>query len=172
MADYGGKVYYNIAFLGNVEAAGVFNIFSTYQKRVDDRVAWIMEQLDHDIDLTANESYRFDRSKAEWPADAAAADDLWRKRLKFELVGELLNKKTLEEAKNVVRKRFERMIKNLAELDGNDLAEMFLSNIARLLRPALDLFFRLHVRGFRHPDEAATGGHRRHSRPRRRLRAW
>ena len=135
MADYGGKVYYNIAFLGNVEAAGVFNIFSTYQKRVDDRVAWIMEQLNHDIDLTANESYRFDRSKAEWPADAAAADDLWRKRLKFELVGELLNKKTLEEAKNVVRKRFERMIKNLAELDGNDLAEMFLSNIARLYDP-------------------------------------
>lgn len=134
-AEYGGKVYYNIAFLGNVEAAGVFTIFSVYQKRVEDRVAWIMEQLNRDIDLTATEAYRFDRSKAEWPTDAAAADDLWRKRLKFELVGELLNKKTMDEAKNVVRKRFERMVKNLAELDGNDLAEMFLSNIARLYDP-------------------------------------
>mgnify|MGYP003346246558 CR=1 FL=1 len=35
----------------------------------------------------------------------AGSDELWRRRLKFELVGELLNKKTLEEAKRMVERR-------------------------------------------------------------------
>ena len=69
MADYGKNVYYNTAFLGNINAA--YEIFYVYQTRVESRIAWIFEQLKKDFDLTANESYRADRAKAEWPADEA-----------------------------------------------------------------------------------------------------
>ena len=57
------------------------------------------------------------------------------KQQDFGALSELLNKKTIEEAKNIVRKRFERLLKNLADFEGNDLSEMFLSNIARLYDP-------------------------------------
>jgi carboxyl-terminal processing protease len=135
MEDYGAKVYYNVAFLGNLDAAGAYEIFYTYQQRVEKRIAWIFEELKKDFDLTAKDTYRADRSKSEWPANMAAADTLWRNRLKFEIVGELLNKKTPEEARTAVRKRYERMLKNLGEIEGNDLAELFLSTIARLYDP-------------------------------------
>lgn len=131
--DDGKSVYYNTRFVGNLNVA--YDIFYVYQQRVESRIAWIFEELKKDIDLTAKEAYRVDRSKAEWPANLAAADDLWRKRIKFELVAELLNKKPLDEAKTIVRKRYERMLKNLAEISGDELAELYLSDIARLYDP-------------------------------------
>ncbi|MEX2044281.1 MAG: PDZ domain-containing protein, partial [Opitutus sp.] len=133
MEKFGKNVYYNTAFLGNIDAA--YDIFYVYQSRVENRIAWIFGVMDEDFDLAADETYRADRSKADWPATMAMADDLWRKRLKFELVGELLNKKSLDEAKTAMRKRYERMLKNLGEIEGTDLAELFLSNIARLYDP-------------------------------------
>ncbi|MSU70291.1 MAG: tail-specific protease [Opitutaceae bacterium] len=131
--EFGKSVYYNTLFLGNIDPA--YKIFGVYEQRVASRIAWIFEQLKKDIDLTANESYRVDRAKSEWPSTAAAADELWSKRLKFELVGERLNKKTADEAKEIVRKRYERVQKNVADLDGGNLAETYLSTIAHLYDP-------------------------------------
>jgi carboxyl-terminal processing protease len=133
MADYGKNVYYNTAFLGNINAA--YEIFYVYQTRVENRIAWILEQLKKDFDFTTDDSYRADRAKAEWPADEAAADELWTKRLKFEMVAELLNKKTPEEAKAQLKKRYDRMLKNLGEIEGKDLAELYLTTIAKLYDP-------------------------------------
>jgi carboxyl-terminal processing protease len=131
--QHGKNVYYNTAFLGNIDAA--YDIFYVYQTRVEDRINWVFEQLKKDIDFKANETYRVDRSKAEWPADAKASDELWMKRLKFELLQEVLNKKSIDEAKAQVKKRYERMLKNLAEIEGTDLAEIYLSTIAKLYDP-------------------------------------
>lgn len=133
MEDYSKNVYYNTAFLGNINAA--YEIFYVYQTRVENRIAWIFDQLGKDFEFGGNESYRADRAKAEWPATMAAADDLWMKRLKFELLAEVLNKKTPEEAKAQVKKRYERMLKNLGEIESNDLAELYLSTIAKLYDP-------------------------------------
>jgi carboxyl-terminal processing protease len=164
--QFGKSVYYNTAFLGNIDAA--YSIFDVYQSRVESRINWIFDELKKDFDLTTNETYRIDRSKSEWPATSAAADDLWRRRLKYELITEILSKKkpnsakpaaakpasaeagaapdvkdsapakptdALTEAKETLRKRYERMLKNLAEIDGTDLAELYLSTIAHLYDP-------------------------------------
>jgi carboxyl-terminal processing protease len=127
------NVYYNTAFLGNIDVA--YDMFYVYQTRVEDRISWIFEQLKKDFDFTAPDSYAADRSKAEWPTNAAAADELWGRRLKFELLQEILNKKSVDEAKTQVRKRYERMLKNLGEIEGIDLAEIYLSTIAKLYDP-------------------------------------
>ncbi len=131
--EHGKNVYYNTAFLGNINAA--YEIFYVYQTRVENRVTWIQEELTKEIDLTANETYRADRSKSAWPTNLEEANDLWRRRLKYELVSEILNKKTPEEARTNVRKRYERLLKNTGEMEGNDLAELYLSTIARLYDP-------------------------------------
>lgn len=126
-------LYNNIASLGKIDPA--YAIFSVYEERVQTRVSWILEELKKDFDLTAKDTYAIDRSKLPWPADAANADDLWRKRLKFDILQEVLNKKTPEKAKEDVRKRYERLVKNLDDIETNDIAEMFLSTIARLYDP-------------------------------------
>ncbi len=133
---YGKVLYENISTIGNIDAA--YEIFYVYDQRTQDRVKWIFEELKKDFDLTTGETYRADRVKSEWPESAAAADDLWRKRLKFELVQELLNKKTLDQAKDTIHKRYERILKYVAEFEGADLSELFLTTIAQLYDPHTD----------------------------------
>lgn len=130
---YGSNIYYNVSYLGKIDAA--YDIFDVYDQRVTSRVGWIFGELKKDFDFSTNDTFRLDRSKSEWPSSAMEADELWRKRLKFELLAELLNKKTLEQAREVVRKRYERILKTVGETDGNDLSETFLSTIAGLYDP-------------------------------------
>lgn len=92
MSKYNANVVYaNLAYLGNLDPA--FDIYNVYEERVRDRVAWILRTLDGPIDLDDHETYAADRSKSEWPATSADADDLWRKRLEWEVGSELLNHK-------------------------------------------------------------------------------
>ena len=130
---YGKNVYYNVDYLGNIDSA--YSIFNVYDDRVTARIAWIFGELKKSFDFTTEESFRIDRSKSPWPASAAEADELWHKRLKFEMLQELLNKKSLPEARDIVRKRYERMLKNVGETEGSELAETFLTSIAGLYDP-------------------------------------
>ena len=130
---YGTNVYYNVDYLGKIDAA--YEMFYVYDDRVTSRIGWIFGELKKGFDFTTSDTYRVDRSKSPWPANAAEADELWRKRLKFELLEELLNDKTLDQAREVVRKRYERMLKSVGETDGSELAELFLTTIAGLYDP-------------------------------------
>jgi len=130
---YGGNVYYNVDYLGKIDAA--YDIFYVYDDRVTSRIGWVFAELKKDFDFTSSDTYRVDRSKSPWPASAVESDELWRKRLKFELLEELLNNKTLDQAREVVRKRYERMLKSVGETEGSELAELFLTTIASLYDP-------------------------------------
>lgn len=136
--QYSKNLYWNIRQLGNISAA--YEIYSVYETRVNARINWIFDELKKDFDLTTNETYRVDRTKSEWPANALASDTLWRQRLKLELIAELMNKKTMDQAKETVRKRYERMLKNMDDVEGSDLAELFLSNVGRLYDPHTTYF--------------------------------
>jgi carboxyl-terminal processing protease len=130
---YAPGLYYNLRTLGKLDAP--FDIYVMFEKRVDQRVNWIFDELKRDFDFTTHESYPFDRSKGAWPATKTESDDLWRRRLKFELLQEIINKKTPEDAKQAVRKHYERMLKNLADIETNDVTEMFLTCLAGLYDP-------------------------------------
>lgn len=163
----GNNLYYTIGNLGNLTVA--YELFAIYERRVQERAVWIAAELKKNPDLAGRETYAPDRSKADWPANAAAADDLWRRRIKFDLIQELLadpksitdtkqvsddsksaapgevkpapaTKKTLNDANAVIAKRYERLPKNVAEIDANDLAEAFLTCIAQLYDPHSSYF--------------------------------
>ncbi|MEN9841840.1 MAG: hypothetical protein RL376_1640, partial [Verrucomicrobiota bacterium] len=138
LAEIQGKyrpdsLYWNLATLGKLEPA--FIIYARYEQRVRERVTWVNERLARDFDFNTEASYALDRSKVDWPANAAEADALWENRLRFDLLQELLNKKTLEEARAKVAKRYDRILKNLDDFDANDVAEVFLTAIASLYDP-------------------------------------
>jgi carboxyl-terminal processing protease len=130
---YANGLYYNLRTLGLLDSA--FDIYILYEKRAESRVNWIFAELNKDIDFSAHDTFPLDRTKAAWPATTAEADDLWRRRLKFELLQDLLEKKTIEEAKKNVHRRYERMLKNLADIETNDVAEIFLTSLASLYDP-------------------------------------
>ncbi len=136
LRQFGPRLETDLAYLGNIEAA--FDIYKVYEQRVKARLSWIFEQLPQGFDFTAQESYAPDRSKSPFPADVAEADDLWRKRIKYEMLHDLVAKKTTEEAQTTLRKRYERMLKNLGDIETSDIQEMFLTSLTRMYDPHSD----------------------------------
>ena len=170
-------LYWNLSTIGRLDAA--FAIYGRYEQRVRERIQWIQKRLPGEFDFTSEDSYEFDRRELPWPADSAAADSLWEKRLKFELLQEVLNAKpkelaiqvpdgkseegsprpapdgteppaeaapklapvppppeqALADARAKVGKRYERLLRNLADFDANDVTEVFLTAIAGLYDP-------------------------------------
>ncbi len=131
--EYGSTVFYNVAYLGNLDPA--YDIFNEFETRLKSRVDWVFTQLKGDVDLTSDEKLAIDRSKAAWPASQDDSDALWRKRLKFELLTEILNGKSQAQAREIVRKRYVMMRKNLGDTEAGDLAELYLSTVTMLYDP-------------------------------------
>ena len=74
---------------GNLYAA--FEIYSAYKQNVQARTEWVYQRLTQDFDFAAPDEFTPDRREAEWPADSATYDTLWERRLKYELLNELLS---------------------------------------------------------------------------------
>lgn len=74
---------------GNLYAA--FEIFKAFRKRIEARTTWVHARLKQDFDFSIEESFVTDRKEAPWPADASEADALWERRIKYELINEMLS---------------------------------------------------------------------------------
>ncbi|MGD1032733.1 MAG: carboxy terminal-processing peptidase, partial [Opitutaceae bacterium] len=201
MKKYNGATVYEQVSQGDIDAA--YEIYNLYSDRVEARINWIFNELKKPMNLDENETFARDRSKSEWPATAADSDTLWRLRLKYEIIEELLASKAKpavtpnlkpkdgeaaptgtmtirgipeagnaasgavdnaasppEQAKDkaevsakpvvtadpvtaateVVRKRYERLLKNMSDIEGGDLAEAYLTSIAALYDPHSNYF--------------------------------
>ena len=136
--QYGPRIENDLAYLGNIDTA--FDIYKVYEQRVKTRTTWIFTALGDNFDFAAEDTYTPDRSKSPFPATEAEADDLWRKRLKYEMLNDIMGKKTQEDAKVTLRKRYERMLKNLGDYEAQDIQEVFLTSLTRMYDPHSDYF--------------------------------
>ena len=77
-------------------------LYDILMERINDRMAFIEQQLEQGFDTEQEESFMWDRKDAEWPADNAEWDDLWRKRLKNEYIARLVSDQLYAEESNSV----------------------------------------------------------------------
>lgn len=61
-------------------------VFNRFKERVTNRVAYVNHLLDKGFDVDKEEMYHWKRDKAPWPTDQAAWNELWRKKIKNDLV--------------------------------------------------------------------------------------
>jgi len=123
---------------GEVQPA--FDIFNVYQKRVDQRIQFALKQLDKEPDLTVKESYVFDRSKGPWAKDSTELDDVWRKRVKNDVIGLLLAGKTWPQAQETLRKRYQNFAYRSRQVTGDDVFSIFMNSYTHSLDPHTDYF--------------------------------
>jgi len=123
---------------GNLQPA--FDIYNVFQKRVDERIQYALKQLDKQPDLTVKESFVFDRSKAPWAKDSAELDDLWRKRVKNDVIGLLLAGKTWAQAQDTLRKRYQNFAYRSHQVNAGDVFAAFMNSYAHSLDPHTDYF--------------------------------
>src|SRR3981081_3950179 len=76
---------------GDVDPA--YAIFARFQQRNRERIQHAIALLKAEPDWTVNESFEFERQKAAWPSNEAEVNELWRKRVKNDVLSLLLTGK-------------------------------------------------------------------------------
>jgi carboxyl-terminal processing protease len=123
---------------GNIDPA--YLMFARFQQRNRERMQYALALLKTEPDWTLDESYEFDRTHASWPADAAQIDDLWRRRIKNDALSLLLTGKPWPEAADILRKRYERVLKRIDQVTSEDVFENLMNAYARAFDPHSSYF--------------------------------
>jgi carboxyl-terminal processing protease len=123
---------------GNVDPA--YLMFARFQQRNRERMQYALAQLKTEPDWTVDESFDFDRTHAPWPADEAQINDLWRKRVKNDALSLLLTGKQWPEAADILRKRYERVLKRIDQVTSEDVFENLMNAYARAFDPHSSYF--------------------------------
>lgn len=133
-AKYGKVLDDSLRFkTATVEPA--FAVFELYQKRLAERTTAALAILDKPVDFTLDEQFVYDREDAPFPKTAAEADELWRLRIKNDLLQGELGGKKREEQVEMLRKRYQRTQKEMATFEGPDILEVYLGALTRDLDP-------------------------------------
>jgi carboxyl-terminal processing protease len=131
-----GKDLDNLTKKGDAGAA--YDIYERYLQRLDATVARVGALLKQKHDFTVDEKFVPQRNKLPWPKDAAEAQELWRQRVKFELLGGKLAGDTLEKAAEKITKRYARLQRTMKQFDSSDILQVYLSALGHAFDPHSD----------------------------------
>ena len=112
-----------------------YSIFSTYQKRVSERIEYALLMIDKDFDFNKIESFNVEREDASWPYTTKQQNDLWRKRIKNDVLSLLLADKDDDEIKKTLVKRYSSIAKRTSQLDEDDIFQLYINAYATAIDP-------------------------------------
>jgi carboxyl-terminal processing protease len=118
----------------------VFAIFNRFQMRNRERVAHALDLLKTEPDFTVEESFEFDRAKAPWAKSNAELNEIWRQRVKNDAVSLMLTDKPWAETRDILQKRYERVLKRTEQVTSDDIFEVFMNSFAHVFDPHSSYF--------------------------------
>jgi len=118
---------------GDLEPA--FTIFRLFNQRRLERADYALQRLEQSFDFTLDEQYLFDRTDAAWPKDQNELDDIWRKRIKNDVLSLSLANKSTEEINKTLRKRYQRFKTRSEQTKAEDVYEIFINAYLKTIEP-------------------------------------
>lgn len=124
--------------LNDGDVTPAYEIFERFQQRLGQRAALVKELTASTYTFTTDESLLVDRREAPWPGNAQEAQNLWRLRVKYELLQEKLGGAKPEEWAKTVNQRYERLVRQFQEYDSSDVLQTYLTALAHTYDPHSD----------------------------------
>ncbi len=120
---------------GRLEPA--YEIFRLFRSKVEQRIDFALNLLQHyDFDYEVREDYRFDREEAPWAGDEAELDDLWRKRVKNDLLTARLDASESEPVdRDRLVKRYEGIRNRVQQMKPGDVFQAFVNAVTLSIEP-------------------------------------
>ena len=131
-ANYGSKL--DDAILGG-DLDPAHEIFTRYRKRVEARINQNLQLVKQGSKFQGDRAVNLNRQKAAWPANPAEADELWRDLIEAELLKETLNEHKLRSPEESVSRRYDQVLRNVREMEDEDVVKGFLSALAQAYDP-------------------------------------
>jgi carboxyl-terminal processing protease len=114
-------------------------IFKRYLERLDQRIAFITEQLKQSkFDFSSDETFAYERKDAPRPVDLTAAKALWQQQLRYEYLQEKLAGKSEPEIVKLLTRRSTRLAETMRKFDDKAVLEFYLEALAQVYDPHSD----------------------------------
>jgi carboxyl-terminal processing protease len=129
-------------------------IYAVFKERVASRVAQAEELLKGEFDFTGDEAVMMSRKEASWPKNEKAAKEAWGKQIKEAVLAETLRREMITrmakeqdkpdpgaddlDPREKVSLRYKRLLSSVEDVDDEDVANYFLSAVARAYDPHTD----------------------------------
>lgn len=133
---------------GKLSAA--YDIYNLNMKRRLERYQYALNLLDAEVittktgdnkslsspfDFSKNDVYDYDRETAPWPSSTAELDELWRIKVKSDVLNLLLAGKEWPKAKEVLTKRYKYAVKRIKQSESEDVFQLVMNSFARVVEP-------------------------------------
>jgi len=114
-------------------------IYERYLQRIEDRAAFVAKELKEEkFEFTGQDRYSYDREKSPRPLDVTAAHELWRQRLRADVLQEKLAGKKPEEFAQTLTRRYARQVQMMKKLSPGTVVETYLNALAHVYDPHSD----------------------------------
>lgn len=128
----------DMARTGDIEPA--YAMFARFQQRNRERIRYAIGLLEREPNFALDERFDFDREQSPWAANSAELDELWRKRVKNDALSLLLAGKNWNETRDVLRTRYERVLKRVDQIKPEEVFETVMNAYARTFDPHSSYF--------------------------------
>ncbi len=117
-----------------------FYIFNVYLKRYNERIDYSISQIKNKYDFNQNDTYVYDREKLPWAKSTSELNDIWKKRVKYELIN--LKIAGTEEAKNIenLTKRYTNLKSQAAKFNNQDVFQILMDSFTEAIDPHTNYF--------------------------------
>ncbi len=126
---------------GDLETA--FLIFNRYQRRLNERLTFLRDQIKlglDKLDFTLEESLDTDRADAPWPTTTAEMNELWRKRLKNNVLNLKFAGKSIDDIETTLDRRYRNQQLRASQVDAEDAFGTFINAFTRTYDPHTQYF--------------------------------
>lgn len=123
----------NMANRGDISFA--YTVFNTYLQRVEERSKLAEQLLKENFDFSVDEEMTSSIKVATYPRSAAEAYDMWRKRIKFDLLIQKYDGLTDQAAREKLTRRYRSIAKRMAQTSSDEVLEMYLTAMTTSFDP-------------------------------------
>ncbi len=124
----------------NGDLSAPFYIFNVYLKRLNEYFDYSTAQIKNDFNFNQDDKYTYDREKMPWVASSTALDDLWKKRIKYELVN--LNLAGSSKPKNIetLTKKYQNLKSQALKTNNQDVFQILMDALTESIDPHTNYF--------------------------------
>lgn len=120
-----------------------FKIYERWRTRLETHLKKAVSTLRQSklpYSFEKNEELIIDEDKLDWPANQKEADDMWRKRIKSQILSEKLAGDSIKEAQETLVKRYEGQLDRISKTTTEDIYENYINAYTELYDPHTNYF--------------------------------
>ncbi|WP_242689298.1 carboxy terminal-processing peptidase [Pedobacter sp. SYSU D00535] len=127
-------------YLREGDLSAFFRMFNVFHKRYEDRLRYSISQVNTKFDFNKSDTYTYNREKLPWLASVQEADDLWKKRVKYDLLNLRLTGTDEQKNAETLKQRYQNLLSQIEKTNSQDAFQTMMDAFTEAIDPHTNYF--------------------------------